>query len=50
VEADSATQAMPDVSDDFGPASTALRALAEQDRWLLDTDAEADQLDRQEAA
>lgn len=36
--------------DDFGPARTALQAATEHDRWLSDTDAEADQLDRQEAA
>jgi hypothetical protein len=49
VESDGATQAAPDVTNEWGPASAALQALATQDRWLSDTDAEADQLDRQEA-
>ena len=34
----------------LGPATAALTALQAHDRWLLDTDAEADRLDAQEAA
>lgn len=34
----------------FGPAPAALQALSEQEQWLAQTDAEADRLDRQEAA
>lgn len=41
--------AAPDVNT-LGPAAAALAALQAHDRWLLATDAEADQLDAQEAA
>ena len=34
----------------LGPAAAALQALQAHDRWLLETDAEADRLDAQEAA
>jgi hypothetical protein len=54
VEATSGTgQPVPDgtvVSDPFGPATKALQALSDQDRWLAQTDAEADRLDRLESA
>ena len=36
--------------DTLGPASAALSALQAHDRWLRETDAEADRLDAQEAA
>lgn len=38
------------VTDALGPATAALHALQAHDRWLLQTDAEADQIDAQEAA
>ncbi|MBY0465878.1 MAG: hypothetical protein K2W33_13145 [Burkholderiales bacterium] len=46
------TPAPPDVSalDTLGPAHAALAALQAHDRWLRETDAEADRLDAQEAA
>jgi hypothetical protein len=46
------TPAPPNVSgvDTLGPASAALSALQAHDRWLRETDAEADRLDAQEAA
>jgi hypothetical protein len=34
----------------FGPVSAALQALAAQEHWLAETDAEADRLDQQELA
>ncbi len=43
------TAAAPDASA-LGPAAAALAALQAHDRWLLETDAEADRLDAQEAA
>lgn len=43
--------AAPDpVTDALGPATAALHALQAHNRWLLQTDAEADQIDAQEAA
>jgi hypothetical protein len=50
LETGSTSQAPLGETEGFGPATSALTAMADQSQWLVAADAEADQIDQQEAA